>query len=73
MKTSDIFKLSQNELYDLFGVELQEDGSVYDPIEDKTFATLAVWKSYADDQEQDDHYGSFQKFGGKYAYDDYEY
>lgn len=70
MKSIDVFKLSRDELYELYGVELRDDGSVYDPIEDKLFTSLTTWKQYADDQEEDDHYRSFQKIGGRYAYDD---
>jgi len=73
MKSIDVFKLSRDELYDLYGVELRDSGEVYDPVEDKMFTTLAAWKTYTESQEDDDLYGSFQKVGGRYAYDDYEY
>lgn len=63
-------KLSTEELYEIYGVELNEDGTVFDTIERKKFKTLAAWMQHAEEQEREDQYGSFEKTGGRYSYDD---
>lgn len=65
---NNIFKMDSDELYDAYGIELDEDGTVYDPVEDKEFTSLATWKAYADQQEQGAT--KFEKFGGRWGYDD---
>lgn len=68
MKQINIFKLSPTELNDLYGIELDDGGTVYDPIEDKEFDTLSAWKVYTDGIEHG--VASIQKFGGGRYYDD---
>ena len=68
MRTINVFKLSAAELYDLYGVELDDDGSVYDPVENKEFSSVATWKAYIDEQEGGGSH--IEKFGGRYSYDD---
>ena len=35
----------------MFGIELLEDGKVYDPLYDMTFETVANWASYSVEQD----------------------
>ncbi len=68
---TQIFKLSAEELLDLYGIELREDKTVYDPVEDRVFKNIVAWDTFIKQQENDGNYGGTEKFGGgKYAYDD---
>lgn len=66
----NIFKMSKDELLDVYGIELNADGTVFDPVENKTFKNLGAWKLHADQQEKEDMRGGVDKLGGRYAYDD---
>lgn len=68
MKHINIFKMSSDELYDAYGIEVYEDGTVYDPLEEMDFDTLSAWKVYIDGTEQG--VASIQKFGGGRYWDD---
>lgn len=70
MKTINVLKLSVEELQETFGIEVDEDGTVYDPVEDRSFATIIAWKYFTDQQEQDEMRGGKEYFGGRYGYDD---
>jgi hypothetical protein len=65
---NNIFKMSSDELYDAYGIEVDEDGVVYDPVDDREFQSLAAWKLYADQQDQGS--ARFEKTGGGRYYDD---
>jgi hypothetical protein len=38
--------LDEHELYDLYGIELDQEGSVYDSCYDKTFDSVALWAQF---------------------------
>ena len=67
---NDVRTLPNEELATLYGIEINEDGTVYDPTENRTFDDLNDWATYIDEQEDDDNYSSFNKIGGKHSFDD---
>lgn len=67
---NDIRRLSVEELQELYGIEIEADGKVFDPTVTKTFPTLEQWAIWLADQEQEDNYGKFTKIGGKHLFDD---
>lgn len=60
-----------DELEELYGIEVYEDGSVYDPCEDRDFDTLSEWAKFVDEQEKADN-AAFEKRGKQSYYDDDE-
>lgn len=66
----DIQIYSSEQLIELYGIEINEDGTVFDPAENKTFATIIEWATWIDEQEADDNYGTLVKLGGKVRFDD---
>lgn len=62
---------SHEDVMDEYGIEIYEDGSVYDPCEDREFDTLIEWAVFMD-TECSEH-GSFEKVYGRSKYDDGEY
>lgn len=71
--TNDLQRLSEEQLLELYGIEIYDDGMVYDPAEDKWFDDLIEWAKYIDDLENEENYGSFSKIGGKQGFDDDNY
>lgn len=67
-----IFSMSAEELLDLYGIELHEDKTVYDPVEDKVFHNLGEWAVYANQLEESSR-GGFSKYTHGYGYDEYDY
>lgn len=53
-----------------FGIEIDEDGSVWDGCEGRTFATLAEWALFMDECEDAAYDAAMYKGNTKYAYDD---
>lgn len=66
----DINTLSAEELTDLYGIEISNDETVWDPCEMKEFKTLEEWAAYMVEQEEEDNYSSFTKIGGRGRFDD---
>lgn len=66
----DIHTLEVDELQDLYGIEINEDGTVYDLTEFKEFETLADWANYIVAIEEEENYGTVLKIGGKLLFDD---
>lgn len=66
----DVMTMTEAELEELYGIEISEDGSVYDLAEFKEFKTVTDWARYMDSLEDDDNYSSFTKIGHKQSYDD---
>ncbi len=63
--------LSAVELYEQYGINIDEnDGSVWDTVESKSFKSLKDWAEYTEDQENDDLYAGISKIGGKMYFDD---
>jgi hypothetical protein len=61
----DVTVKTHQELNELYGIEISEDGSVYDPYEHKHFDSLTAWAAAAD---EDTDQGGFEKYGGKQTY-----
>ena len=60
----DIQTLSPAELEATHGIEIDEDGTVWDELEGMEFATLREWADYCVEREEEEHH-SFVKLGGK--------
>lgn len=67
---NDVRTLSRQELIDLYGIEIAEDGTVFDPTENQKFKSLTEWASFIDERDDENNYGSFSKIGGKQYFDD---
>lgn len=67
---NDVHRLSPEELADLYGIDIAEDGVVFDPTENQRFDTLEAWADFIARQENDDNYGAFIKRNGKSRFDD---
>lgn len=65
-------KLSKDDLYDMYGIELNDDGSVFDPVENKSFVSMSAWQYFVKQQENDNMYGGMEKTNSRYVYDEYE-
>ena len=70
MRNKTAIALTKDELNDLYGIELHEDGSVFDPVENRKFKTVIAWLEFVNEREHDDMYGSFEKRGNSKHYDD---
>ena len=67
---NDIVRMSKDQLIDLYGISFEENGSIYDPTEMKTFSSLREWANYIAEIEEEENYGSFQKRQNKHGFDD---
>lgn len=65
----DIQTKSIEEIQDLYGIQIDEDGVIYDPCEMEEFESLAAWAAYMDEAAKQDNQG-FEKKGGKQYYED---
>lgn len=65
---NDIRNLSAAELQELYGIEIEENGQVFDIAENRTFKHLSQWAEFIIDQE--DNCQSFQKMTGRHYFDD---
>ncbi len=65
----DVQHLSHEELNRLYGIEVLDDGSVYDPTYSQHFKTLGDWVAFEAEQDEMDY---SEEYGhGKQTYDDY--
>ena len=46
--------LDPDVLYDLYGIEVDTDGSVYDTVYDKSFPTVACWARFSIEMDEID-------------------
>ena len=70
---NDVRLLPVEEIVSLYGIEVAEDGTVFDPTENQKFANLNEWAMYIAERENEDNYGSFSKIGGRHGFDDEDY
>jgi hypothetical protein len=71
MKETSILDMTWDELHDLYGIEIDEfDGTVFDPVDNKTFKDVIEWSLYLKDQENEDMYSQFTKMGGGHEYEE---
>ena len=66
----DVKAMSKEELINLYGIDIEDDGRVFDSTENRYFDSLTAWAIYMAEQENDDMYGSFTKIGHKGRFDD---
>jgi hypothetical protein len=66
----DVAALPPQDLIQLYGIEIAEDGTVYDPTENQKFKSLAEWAEFVAVTDDENNYGSFNKIGGRHAFDD---
>ncbi|TFG94101.1 hypothetical protein E4H12_15805 [Candidatus Thorarchaeota archaeon] len=67
---TDVQTLPTEEITNLYGIEVSDDGTVYDPTENLKFPDLDEWATHIAEQDDEDNYSSFSKIGGKHAFDD---
>lgn len=65
---SDIQNLSREELESLYGIHIEDDGSVWDTLEHQGFATLAEWAAFT--ESQDDEYEDCSSMNKRHRFDD---
>ena len=65
----DYRHLSQEDFERAYGVELNPDGSVFDPVNQKEFNTLNEWISFEAEQDEMDYAESYGH--GKQTHEDY--
>lgn len=66
---NEVLAMDEDEMYDVYGIVLNEDGSVYDETEDVTFDTLTEWAVFVVEGEQTS-YGNVEKIGRRRRFDD---
>lgn len=64
----DIRVLSTNELIELYGIEIEDHGSVWDPVEHMSFRNLTEWAEYYIEINED--LDDYSKIGKKQNWDD---
>lgn len=67
---SNVKKMSNEELVNLYGVEISEDGSVFDPTENRKFKDIDEWAMFIAEQEDENNYGHLDKFARRNVFDD---
>ena len=58
---SEVNRLSEEEVRSLYGIELLEDGKVFDPTYDQEFVSVGEWAAFnveQDDVEYEEHFYS---------------
>lgn len=65
----DIETMSRNELEEQYDIVTEEDGSVWDNFEGRSFDNLQQWGLFILSLEEDDE-EDFVKIGGKHRFDD---
>lgn len=67
----DINVLTNDQLQHQYGIDIQENGSVWDPIEYKRFDSIIEWARYASEQDALLTIDTFQKRIHNHFYEDY--
>lgn len=66
----DVEFMTDAQLQEEYGIEIAEDGTVWDSYENQTFATINEWGQYMADLEEEDNYATTVKVNGKWSFDD---
>jgi hypothetical protein len=66
----DLKTLTPESLYEQYGIHVEEDGTVWDSVEQRMFNNTTTWAEFIIDQEDDSHHAGFSKIGGKKYFDD---
>ena len=62
--------LPLHEITKQYGIEIEDDGYIWDMVEGKRFNTLENWAIYIDELNNDELYDNFSKIGSKQSFDD---
>lgn len=65
-----IQSMSNDEIEQQYGIEIDEDGSVWDGCEGRSFATVAEWALYMDECEDAAFEAAMCKGNVRYGFDD---
>jgi len=65
----DVDTLTEQQLIEIYDIEFNEDGTIYDPAMMRTFDTLISW-AMAVDEEENEYSSTFIKRNGKHHFDD---
>lgn len=65
IKTLPIFEIVQQ-----YGIEIEDNGHIWDVVEQRRFTTLEDWAVYMDELNNDELYDNFSKIGSKQLFDD---
>jgi len=66
---NDVKNLSRDEVERIYGIEIKEDGSVFDPTYNRSFISIGEWADFSFEQDEMDYTEGFGH--GKQTYDDY--
>jgi len=64
---SEVNRLTLEEVKIVFGIEILEEGKVFDPVYDKTFESVSEWAAFnieQDDMEYEEHFS--KDYDGEY-------
>ena len=67
---NDIRTMKKEDLEEFYGIEISEDGAVYDLAERLNFTDLHRWAAFYIEREEEDGYSSVTKIGSKHSFDD---
>lgn len=65
--------MSSEEIEQQYGIEIDKDGSVWDPLDRQSFPSVVSWAQYMDDMNNEAEAASKYGIGGRYAFDDEYY
>lgn len=68
--TRAIIHMSIEEIAEHYGIEIAEDGRVYDPMDNRRFDSVTEWALYMDEVEQQAEYAAGYHGNTRYAFDD---
>lgn len=66
---NDVSSLPREEAERIYGIEINENGSVFDPTYNRTFISVGEWAEFSFEQDEMDYTEDFGH--GKYSQDDY--
>ena len=65
----DVNHLPKEEISSLYGFEIMEDGTVFDPVANRYFESISVWATFEAEQDEMDY---SEHFGhGKQTHEDF--
>lgn len=66
----DIEFMTEAQLIHEYGIEISEDGFVWDPYESREFDNVNEWGQFMADLEEEENYATTVKVNGKWSFDD---
>lgn len=68
--TRAIKTMSIEEIADQYGIEISDDGTIYDPMDQRQFDSIVEWALYMDEVEQQAMFAASYHGNTRYAFDD---